>query len=105
LFRGFHLPEAQARPVDVIGAEHSPEGVRKLIIRDEVARNLAQAGTGKELGSNLGQNTDYSDWVFSWFFSVPPGKLLTVFQIRARTLLSTSFPVHHSLTILQIDVT
>jgi hypothetical protein len=72
-------------------ADQSSEGARKLIIRDEVLRNLAQAGTGKDLGSNLAQNTDYLDGGFSWFFSVPPGKLRTVFEITPLTLPSLTF--------------
>jgi hypothetical protein len=55
----------------------------------------------KDPGSNLGPNTNYTDWDFSWF----PQSLQAgiVPQIMPLWLPSKSFTIHHSLNTLSFD--
>jgi hypothetical protein len=55
------------------------------------------------LGLNLGSDTGYSDWGFTWLSFIPPTNSAVVPKIRLRPLPSTSLPIRYSLTIQPFD--
>jgi hypothetical protein len=55
------------------------------------------------LASNLGMDTSYPDWGFSWFSSVPTGIYLDNTSIRSQPFPSKSFPTHYSSVVILTD--
>lgn len=53
--------------------------------------------------SNLGRETVYNDWGFSWYSPVPPGKYQNSVLRKATPASPTSFPVHRPLIILSFE--
>jgi hypothetical protein len=53
--------------------------------------------------STLDRFTEYSDYMFSWFASVPLGKRRVSNSIRTRQLLSSSSPIQYSVIVVLFD--
>jgi hypothetical protein len=53
--------------------------------------------------SDLGPEDDYPEWEVSWHSSVTPGKSRDNALNQVMIASSTSFPIHHSISILSFD--